>query len=216
MRARRGADEGVRADSELLPPVDVRVTRINRGRLRLVQALIPVSGLLAAVARGLDSLLPLLLLAILASLCVWLFVSSHSRTSVQARALPGQLRLDRIKVWAGEFGQWRWYGKSAVIFELSGNLRVKSRSTAEAEALRILLQSALGDPLRFRPRGSARARRLAAATAFAGIVLMYLAFQLDIKSLWLVAIAMVLGGTAVFGAFSQSVADSASPGHREP
>ena len=50
----------------MLPPIDVRVTQVNRERLRLLQALVPIAGLLAALARGFDSLLALALLAILA------------------------------------------------------------------------------------------------------------------------------------------------------
>ena len=215
MRAKQAATAGAHADSDLLPPIDVRVTQVNRERLRLLQALVPIAGLLAALARGFDSLLALALLAILASVCAWLFISSYARSSGQARALRGQIRLDRIKIRPGEFGQWRWYGRRAVIFELSGNVRVAPHSTADAEALHAMLQSVLGDPLRFRPRGSAALRRLAAATGISGAVLMYLAFKFEIKPLWLVGILMVFGGMAVLGAFSQSVADSPNNGRRE-
>ena len=215
MRAKQAATAGAHADSDLLPPIDVRVTQVNRGRLRLLQALVPMAGLLAALARGFDSLLALALLAILASVCAWLFISAYVRSSGQARALRGQIRLDRIKVRPGEFGQWRWYGQRAVIFELSGNVAVAPRSTADAEALRAMLQCVLGDPLRFRPRGSAVVRRLAAATGISGPVLMYVAFKFDIKPLWLVGILMGIGGMSVLGAFSQSVAESPNDARRE-
>lgn len=200
--------------SELPPRIEVRVTRYDRQRLRMTQALVPTAFLLLTLAKVFDSLLALLFLLVLAGACLWL-PSARTHDRGPARVLPGGIKLARSMIHPGEFGRWRWRGKRAIVFALQGNLSVVAQSTAETDSLRLMLKSALGDPLRYRRRGSVRARQIAGATGLAGAGLMSVAFSFDIKPLWLLAISMLLGGLVLFGALSQAVAAPGTQGTLE-
>jgi hypothetical protein len=182
----------------------------------MTQALVPIAFLLLALAKAFDSLLALWFLLVLAGACLWLFASARTHDRGPARVLPGGIKIARSMIHPGEFGRWRWRGKRAIVFALEGNLSVVAQSSAETDSLRLMLKSALGDPLRYRRRGSLRARQMAGATGLAGAGLMSVAFRFDIKPLWLLAISMLLGGLVLFGALSQTVAASGTqrtPGH---
>ena len=195
------------AQADLLPPLEVRVVQYDRRRMRLMQLLIPIAGLATVLGRAFESALAFIPSLAFTLSGLALCISARKSEVGRIRALPERIKVAGTTVRPGEFGRWRWYDRHATLFALSANLHVKTRSRVDAESLRLMLLAILGEPLRYRRRGSLRALAIAALVTVVAFVLSDLAFKWQNEALMVFAPLSLFAGLGTLGALSQTVLD---------
>jgi hypothetical protein len=188
--------------------IEVKVTRYDIPRLRLVQVLVPIAFIVTTFARRIESTPLYVATAILQVAALAVLVSAIKRLGWQALQLEsGGVRFGStaFSLRGVQVRNWTMVGRDARLYTSKISYRVSAREGSE-QVVRALLQSQFGQPTALERRGSIGVRMLALAAAVCGVVVVALAIFYDRSVLAAIGAPLLLGGIAVFGALSQRAA----------
>jgi hypothetical protein len=188
--------------------IQVKVTRYDIQRLRLLQVLVPLAFIVTTLARRTDSLPLYVMTAILQGGAIVAWLSATKRLGWQALELKG----GGVKFGSTAFGlrreqvrNWTMINRVARLYSSKVSYRVLALGGSE-QVVRSILQSQFGQPVALQRRGSVGARMLAVGAALCGLVVVALAIIYERSLLAIAGVPLLLGGFAVFGALSQRAA----------
>lgn len=211
MKAKHAEDSNLPAVAE---PLEVRATRYDLRRVRLVQVLLPLCFIFVPLARRFGGAWLVIPAAMLFAAIIRTLFRARSSESVLLRTFPDRIKVGSATVRLAEPTPWRWHGRHATLFLAAGNLVVKPRAPTRGDVLRSQLQATLGDPLLFKHRGALAARIAAAVVAALGLLL--LGVGVHYRLVYLTpAVGVVIVALAVFVTLSGKVCDPCSLPRRE-
>ncbi len=206
MEAKHHGNFNLAADAE---PLEVRVTRYDLRKIRLVQVLLPLCFIFVPLARRFGGAWLVVPAAILCALIVRTLLRAQSSESVLLRTFPDRIKVGATTVRLAEPTSWRWHGRHATLFLAAGNVVVKPRASTRGDVLRSQLHATLGDPLLYTHRGSLAARIAAVVVAALGLLLLGVGVHYRLVYLTL-AVGVVIVALAVFATLSGKVCDPSS------